>query len=410
MKLKFLFAPLISTILSTLTLASLAQAQEYPSFEYTAYGFFTARQYDKFKTVQNLNPYTKREVDLNEFALEGKLYLTNSSAIEFEVEFEHGGTGSATEFDNFEEFGEFETEIEKGGEVVLHEIYYEKYFDNKVELKVGKAPLFISLGSVLTSPKKHYSVAVSDAEARMIPVGWTEVGVQAEKRFGPLKIGIGLVNGLDSEFFNSPTWVGNGYQRRFESTNADDVAGLINIEYGSVRDAYGFALAGYYGDTQNNRYKKDKLTVPASLRILSAMVNYHLGRIGFMGQGLLGDLNNSDYVSAANNNMANAVKPKNPNLGARAALQTVQISYLLTDDLAIYLQREHVNTFEEVAGNNYVDPRYDSETNSIGVSQWWDQYCFVKVQFSKEKTRLTGLPETSDLRIAFGFDLDQLTD
>ena len=35
---------------------------------------------------------------------------------------------------------------------------------------------------------------------------------------------------------------------------------------------------------------------------------------------------------------------------------------------------------------------------------------FVKVQYGKEKTQLTGVPETSDLRIAFGFDLDQLTD
>lgn len=399
-----------ATLLSTLSFASLAQAQEYPFFEYTAYGYFTARQYDTFKTVQNLNPYTKREVDPTEFALEAKLYLNNSSAFEFEVEFEHGGTGSATEFDNFEEFGEFETEIEKGGEVVLHEIYYEKYFDNKVELKAGKAPLFISLSSILTSPKKHLTVAASDAEARMIPVGWTEVGVQAEKRFGMIKVGGGIVNALDSEFYNSPTWVGNGYQRRFESTNADDVAGLLNIEYGSIRDAYGFAVAGYYGDSQNNRYKKDKLTVPAHVTLVSAMLNYRLGRVGIMGQSIWGSLENSDAVSAANNNMANSVKPKQPNLGARAALQTIQLSYLLTDDLGVYVQREHVNTFEEVAGNNFVDPRYDSETNSIGLAQWWDQYCFIKVQYSKEKTQLVGLPETSDLRIAFGFDLDQLTD
>lgn len=406
MKLKFLLA----TLLSTFTIASLAQAQEYPSFEYTAYGFLTARQYDKFKTVLNLNPYTKRDVDLTEFALEGKLLLNNSSAVEFEVEFEHGGTGSAMEFDNFEEFGEFETEIEKGGEVVLHEIYYEKYFDNKVELKVGKAPLFISLGSILTNPKKRLAVNASDAEYRMMPVGWTEIGIQAEKRFGMIKIGGGIVNGLDSELFNSPTWVGSGYQTRFESTNADDVAGLLNIEYGSVKDAYGFAVAGYYGDSQNNRYKKDKLMVPAHVMLVSAMLNYRLGRVGILGQGIWGNLENSDSVSAANVNMAKAIKPSQANLGARAALQTIQLSYMLTDDLGVYAQREHVNTFEEISGNNYKDPRYDSETNSIGFAQWWDQYCFVKVQYGKEKTKLTGLPETSDLRIAFGFDLDQLSE
>lgn len=406
MKFFLLFAPLVSV----LSFASLAQAQDYPYFEYNAYGYFTARQYDTFKTVQNLAPYTKREIDPTEFSLEGKLYLNNSAAVELEVEFEHGGAGSSMEFDNFEEFGEYETEIEKGGEVVLHEIYYEKYFDNKVELKAGKAPLFISLGSILTNPKSHLAVNASDAEARMLPIDWTETGVQAQRNFGPLKVGVGVVNGLDSEFYNSPTWIGNGYQRRFESTNTDDLAGLLNLEYGSVKEGYGFAVAGYYGDSQNNRYKKDKLTVPAHVTLITAMLNYRLGRFGIMGQSIWGSLENADMVSAANNNMASAVKPKQPNLGSKAALQTIQLSYMLTDDLGIYVQREHVNTFEDVTGNNYIDPRYDSETNSIGITQWWDQYCFVKVQYGKEKTKLTGLPETSDLKIAFGFDLDQLSD
>jgi hypothetical protein len=406
-QMKFLLISL--TLVGVLGFPNFGAAQEdYPHFEYTAYGYFTAKQYDTFKTVQNLSPYTKREVDPTEFSLEGKLFLNPTSAIEFEVEFEHGGTGSATEFDNFEEFGEFETEIEKGGEVILHEIYYEKYFANKIKMKVGKAPLFISLSSILTSPKKHLNVQVSDLEVRMIPPGWTEIGVQAEKRFGMVKIGAGIINGLDSEFFNSPTWLGNGYQRRFESTNADDVAGLLNIEYGSVREAYGFALAGYYGNTQNNRYKKDKLTTSANVQLMSALLNYRFGRLGITGQSLWGSLENSDLVSAANNNMANSVKPKQANLGAKAVLQTLQLSYFLTDDLAVYLQKEHVNTFADVIGNNYVDPRYDSESNSIGLAQWWDQYCFVKIQYSKEKTQLVGLPETSNLRIAFGFDLDNI--
>lgn len=391
----------------TTSLQVLETSESYPWFEYTAYGYFTARQFDTFKTVQNLTPFTKREVDATEFAFEGQFHLHDRAAIEFEIEIEHGGTGTAREYDNFEEFGEFETETEKGGEIVLHEIYYKRKLGEDFEVKVGKAPLFISLSSILTSPKRHLNVQTSDAEVRMIPVGWTEIGLQTEKRFGPVKFGAAIINGLDSEFFNSPTWIGNGYQRQFENINADDLASLFNIEFGSIKEAQGFAIARYQGNTQNNRYKKDKLTVSANVTLVSALLNYKIGRFGIMGQSIWGTLENSDAVSAANNNMTNNVKPKQPNLGEKAILQTAQISYALTDDLTIYIQREHVNSFVEIRGNNFIDPRYDTEINSIGLSQWWDRYCFIKVQYGKEKTQLVGLPETTNLRIAFGFDLDK---
>ena len=40
-----------------------------------------------------------------------------------EIEFEHGGTGSTIELDTQEEFGEFEQEVEKGGEVKLEQAH-----------------------------------------------------------------------------------------------------------------------------------------------------------------------------------------------------------------------------------------------------------------------------------------------
>jgi hypothetical protein len=53
-------------------------------------------------------------------ALEGGLPEYGLEA-ELEVEFEHGGTGSALELE-YEEFGEFEQEVEKGGEVLVEEL------------------------------------------------------------------------------------------------------------------------------------------------------------------------------------------------------------------------------------------------------------------------------------------------
>jgi hypothetical protein len=52
------------------------------------------------------------------------LYYKFTEKIQFksEIEFEHGGTGTTMAFDPLEEFGEFEQEVEKGGEVVVEQI------------------------------------------------------------------------------------------------------------------------------------------------------------------------------------------------------------------------------------------------------------------------------------------------
>jgi hypothetical protein len=397
-------------LLSVVTLAPVAKAQDYPSFEYTSYGYFLFSQGVAFKDIANKLPYTRRTIDMPEFAIEAKYLLNNNSAFEFEVEFEHYGVGTAMEFDNQEEFGEYENELEKGGEITLHEVYYEKEYDNGVELRVGKAPLFISLSSVLTNPMSHVNVEASDFEYHMLPVEWTEPGVQVAKRWGLFKVRAGVVSGLDSEFFNSPTWVGNGYQRRFDSSLANSLAGVTSFEIGSVKDAYGFALAGYYGDTADNRYKTGKLNAQARLSILSALLNYRFGDFGIMGQYIVGNLENSDLVSSANNNNPSAIKAKKVDLGNEARLQTIQLAYFLNDDTSFFLQREHANTFEQVRGVDYQDPYYDREMDTVGFRYVWDRYCFVKGQYGKQTTRLTGSPQTDLLRLAFGFDLDALTD
>src|SRR5262245_54380322 len=65
---------------------------------------------------RRLGFYTTRLV------LELEQELPGDVELEAEVEFEHGGTGAAREVE-YEEFGEFETEVEKGGEVLVEELY-----------------------------------------------------------------------------------------------------------------------------------------------------------------------------------------------------------------------------------------------------------------------------------------------
>ena len=53
-----------------------------------------------------------------------------------EIEFEHGGVEAAVEMEN-EEAGEFEREIERGGEVALEQFWIQKEFMPELNLRMG---------------------------------------------------------------------------------------------------------------------------------------------------------------------------------------------------------------------------------------------------------------------------------
>lgn len=408
-------APATTTTHETTITAPISDAKparEYPYFSLQSYGYFIFSQGETFKTNTKTDPnynqpYVRRQIDLAAIAFEGSYNLSETSKFEFEVELEHGGTGVAMEFDPFEEFGEFETEVEKGGEVVLPEFVYKKTFTKTdTQLKLGKFPLFISLGTILEKPHRYPSVLASDVEVFMIPAEWNETGLQLEQKLWNFTGRLGLVSGLNSEFFRSYSWVGGGYQRQFESINADDLATVASLEYGSILKGTGVALAFYQGNTTDNRWKKDKLTVDSNVTIWSLLLNYKLGRFGFMGEALNGSLENSDSVVAANATLGGLAKPKSfVALGSRAVLQSLTVSYDLSDEFSFYLKAEHVDTFADTEGTIQKLPRYDVNKRGLGFMWYFDKGSFMKAQYTRTKTGLSDLPETYQANLAFGFDI-----
>jgi hypothetical protein len=70
------------------------------------------------RSGENGSPADSRAIlDLVRFVLELSYAFDPTLQFETEIEFEHGGTGGTMELE-YEEFGEYEIEIEKGGEVV----------------------------------------------------------------------------------------------------------------------------------------------------------------------------------------------------------------------------------------------------------------------------------------------------
>ena len=84
------------------------------------------------------------------------------------MEFEHGGAGAALELE-FEEFGEFEQEIEKGGEVVVEELAVERKFSDAFRVRLGHFYVAVGHLSHRYHPADFFGSQRSEAETSIIP-------------------------------------------------------------------------------------------------------------------------------------------------------------------------------------------------------------------------------------------------
>lgn len=84
-----------------------------------------------------------------------------------EIEFEHTGTGLAVEKE-FEEAGEWETEIEKVGEVELEQFWIEKSFSKALNVRIGHMVVPVGALNNAHEPLNFFTVYRSEGENTML--------------------------------------------------------------------------------------------------------------------------------------------------------------------------------------------------------------------------------------------------
>ena len=73
-----------------------------------------------------------------------------------EIEFEHGGAESAVEMEA-EETGEFEKEIERGGEVALEQFWIQKEFNRALNLRMGHIVVPVGMTNKNHTPDQFFT-------------------------------------------------------------------------------------------------------------------------------------------------------------------------------------------------------------------------------------------------------------
>ena len=113
-------------------------------------------------------PDSRATIDVARLALELETRLLHGVELEVELEIEHGGTGGALEIE-YEEFGEYETEVEKGGEVILEELFIEREFSDAFNIRLGHFYVAVGLTTEQYHPTDFFGTRRPESETSVIP-------------------------------------------------------------------------------------------------------------------------------------------------------------------------------------------------------------------------------------------------
>ncbi len=377
----------ISIVVAGLLLVTPAFSIDLEQMEIFGYGSVFYSNYDYLPNYQS-SAENRSKVDFERFVISPRFIINDNIKIVSELEFEHGGTGATMEYDTLDEFGEFETEVEKGGEVAVEEAYIDISKNEWLNFKVGHMIVPIGLNSQRHLPNLYLSSARNLSETRILPNTWHESGVTAYGKVADkFNYQAMLMTGLNSEFFDSAHWIQGGNQKRFEYSNADNLAFALRVDYGNVVGSH-FGASVYLGNTNDNR-NKEQLDSDGTVTISEVHGVYDEGNIRLRGMALLGKLSDSEKITVANRGLPNALEAKRTPVASEALSYFVEAGYdvasLVGSESAIipFVKYDFVDSMHKTEGAVVDDDRYERSTITAGVDYFLTPEIVFKADYSR---------------------------
>ena len=167
-----------------------------------------------------------------------------------EIEFEHGGVEAAVEKET-EETGEFEQEVERGGEVALEQFWVQKSFSSHLNVRAGHIVVPVGMTNNNHTPNMFFSVYRPEGENTILPCTWHETGLSVWGNAGAWRYEVQLIPGLNAFMFNDQGWVHNGSASPYEFRPANRLATAARVDWTGV-PGLRLSLSGYVGNSFNN--------------------------------------------------------------------------------------------------------------------------------------------------------------
>ncbi|MDR1846797.1 MAG: hypothetical protein LBR17_01600 [Bacteroidales bacterium] len=230
-----------------------------------------------------------------------------------EVEFEHGGTESAVEIE-MEETGEYESEIERGGEVAIEQFWLEKSFSKAANLRMGHIIVPVGITNSYHFPTEFFTTFRPESESSILPCTWHETGISFWGKTDGWHYEVQFIAGLDADRFGSQNWIKGGAGSPYEFKLATAYAGAFRIENYSLIKGLRLGISGYLGNSAANSLKKTNYAdVKGTVAIGDFDFEYKSRNFIARGNIIYGHLSDSQRITAINLASRNSSpSPKTP--------------------------------------------------------------------------------------------------
>ncbi|WP_314695518.1 hypothetical protein, partial [Prevotella histicola] len=172
-----------------------------------------------------------------------------------EIEFEHGGSGSAIEYEADEAI-EFEHETEKGGEVELEQFWLQKSFSKAFNIKAGHIVVPFGLTNAHHEPLNFFTVYRPEGENTILPCTWHQTGISFWGRTGDFRYEAQMIAGLDAYHFSRANWIQGGTSSPFEFEVANKYGFLARVDNYTI-PGLRIGVSTYAGQAMHNNVPHD---------------------------------------------------------------------------------------------------------------------------------------------------------
>lgn len=245
-----------------------------------------------------------------------------------EIEFEHGGVESAVEIEQ-EEVGEFEQEVERGGEVALEQFWIQKTFLPQLSIRAGHMVVPVGETNMHHLPTEFFTVYRPEGENEIMPCTWHQTGIEIWGRAGAWRYEAMFLAGLNSLNFSKDRWINQGGASAFEFSPANKYAVAARVDNYSVKGLR-LSISGYYGHSFNNTLMADNgkyKDIKGAVAIGSFGFDYRNSGWIWRGNVDYGHLSDADVISAYNRGQSSSSPYKRTHVGKGAWAAGTEVGY-----------------------------------------------------------------------------------
>ncbi len=347
---------------------------------------------DRYNYPNGAQPDKRSLIGLPRAVFSFDYKFRNDLIFSTELEFEHGGTGSAMELE-YEEAGEYEPEVEKAGEVVLEQLHFTKIFRPWLKVRAGHMIVPVGQSNARHDSIFYFGTTRPESETSIIPLTWHETGISILGNFRKWSYQLMVVNGLDANGFTSAYWVREGKQGIFEDVKMTDPAGVLRIENTSLRNLR-ISASAYLGNSTGNTAKPVNMEhLKGRVGILSGDFEYNNRKLIIRGNIISGDLSDSYQISAINKTISKNIQYSRTPVAKNALAYGLEAGYSLKlnnpgERIVPFARYEYYNSMEKTAGGMHADPRFQRDILTFGMNYYLMPSVAVKADYSHRRIGL----------------------